>query len=88
MPSRRPEFGALLGTGLCLCTVLSSEPFCSAPGLTEVELKAAFLLRLPLFVSFRKYEAQWDWAVDGSFTLRTGQNDRDYRLGNKATLGG
>ncbi len=42
----------------------------------------------PLFVSFRKYEAQWDWGVDGSFTLRTGENDRDYRLGNKASLGG
>ncbi len=42
---------------------------------------------LPLFVSFRKYEAQWDWGVDGSFTLRTGENDRDYRLGNKASLG-
>lgn len=42
----------------------------------------------PLFVSFRKYEAQWDWGMDGSFTLRTGENDRDYRLGNKASLGG
>ena len=42
----------------------------------------------PLFVSFRKYEAQWDWGADGSFTLRTGANDRDYRLGNKASLGG
>ena len=42
----------------------------------------------PLFVSFRKYEAQWDWGVDGSFTLRTSENDRDYRLGNKASLGG
>lgn len=42
----------------------------------------------PLFVSFRKYEAKWDWGVDGSFTLRTGENDRDYRLGNKASLGG
>ena len=42
----------------------------------------------PLFVSFRKYEEQWDCSVDGRFTLRTGENDRDYRLGNKASLGG
>jgi len=42
----------------------------------------------PLFLSFRKYEARWDWGMDASFTLRTGENDRDYRLGNKASLGG
>lgn len=42
----------------------------------------------PLFLSFRKYEAQWDWGMDASFTLRTGENDRDYRLGNKASVGG
>lgn len=43
---------------------------------------------VPLFLSFRKYEARWDWGVDASYTLRTGTNDRDYRLGNKASLGG
>lgn len=42
----------------------------------------------PFFLSFRKYEAQWDWGMDASFTLRTGENDRDYRLGNKASVGG
>ena len=42
----------------------------------------------PVFVSFRKYEASWDWGVDASYTLRTGKNDRDYRLGDKAGLGG
>ena len=42
----------------------------------------------PLFLSFRKYEARWDWGLDASFTARTGENDRDYRLGNKAGLGG
>ena len=68
--------------------MLSSRASRSAPGLTEVELKTVFLLRLPLFGSFRKYEAQWDWGVDDSFTLRTGQNDRDYRLEKKASLGG
>ena len=68
--------------------MLSSKASRSAPGLTEVELKTVFLLRLPLCVSFRKYKAQWDWGVDGSFTLKTGQNDRDYRLWNKVSLGG
>ena len=43
---------------------------------------------VPLFLSFRKYEAGWDWGVDASFTMRTGENDRDYRLGNKGGLGG
>ena len=33
----------------------------------------------PVFVSFRKYEAAWDWGADASYTLRTGKNDRDYR---------
>ena len=42
----------------------------------------------PVFVSFRKYEASWDWGVDASYTLRTGKNDRDYRLDDKAGLGG
>jgi hypothetical protein len=42
----------------------------------------------PLFLSFRKYEARWDWGMDASYTLRTGSNDRDYRLGNKASVGG
>jgi len=42
----------------------------------------------PIFLSFRKYEARWDWGLDASFALRTGKNDRDYRLGNKASVGG
>ena len=32
----------------------------------------------PLFLSFRKYEARWDWGMDASYTLRTCSNDRDY----------
>ena len=52
MPSKRIGLGALIGAALCVCTVLSSEPSRSAPGLTEVELKAVFLLRLPQFVSW------------------------------------
>ena len=42
----------------------------------------------PMFLSFRKYEARWDWGLDASLALRTGKNDRDYRLGNKASVGG
>jgi hypothetical protein len=42
----------------------------------------------PLFLSFRKYEARWDWGLDASIAVRTGKNDRDYRLGNKASVGG
>ena len=42
----------------------------------------------PTFISFRKYEARWDWGLDASFALRTGKNDHDYRLGNKASVGG
>jgi hypothetical protein len=52
MPSKRVGLSALLGAVLSVCTVLSSEPSRSAPGLTEVELKAVFLLRLPQFVSW------------------------------------
>lgn len=52
MPSKRAGLCAVLGAALCVCTVLSSEPSRSAPGLTEVELKAVFLLRLPQFVSW------------------------------------
>ena len=26
--------------------------------------------------------------MDASYTLRTGKNDRDYRLGDKASIGG
>ena len=37
---------------LCIASALSSEPSRSAPGLTETELKAVFLLRLPQFVTW------------------------------------
>lgn len=41
----------------------------------------------PIVLSFRKYEARFDWGIDAGATIRTGQNDRDYRLGNKVSLG-
>ena len=41
-----------MGALMCVCAVFPSEPSRSAPGLTEVELKAVFLLRLPQFVSW------------------------------------
>lgn len=52
MASKPLRVGALVGSLMCVCSVLPSEPSRSAPGLTEVELKAAFLLRLPQFVSW------------------------------------
>ena len=66
MPFKRVGFGALLGAALCVCTVLSSEPSRSAPGLTEVELKAVFLLRLPQFVSWPDQRPAAHFCVDPS----------------------
>ena len=52
MFSKRMGFSALGGALLTVCAVLPSEHSESAPGLTEVELKAVFLLRLPQFVNW------------------------------------
>ena len=49
---QRISLGALCGALLCIASALSSEPSRSAPGLTETELKAVFLLRLPQFVTW------------------------------------
>ena len=57
MPFQRISLGALCGALLCIASALSSEPSRSAPGLTETELKAVFLLRLPQFVTWPE-EAQ------------------------------
>ena len=66
MPSKRVGLSALLGAVLSVCTVLSSEPSRSAPGLTEVELKAVFLLRLPQFVSWPDQRIAAHFCVDAS----------------------
>lgn len=66
MPSKRVGLSALLGAVLSVCTVLSSEPSRSAPGLTEVELKAVFLLRLPQFVSWPDQRPGARFCVDPS----------------------
>ena len=71
MPSKRVGFGALIGAALCVCTVLSSEPSRSAPGLTEVELKAVFLLRLPQFVSWPDQRPAAHFCVDPSSEVST-----------------
>ena len=52
MFSKRMSFSALCVALLTVCAVFPSERSQSAPGLTEVELKAVFLLRLPQFVSW------------------------------------
>ena len=44
--------GVLLSAALAIVSLLPSVPSQSAPGLTESELKAVFLLRLPQFVSW------------------------------------
>ena len=49
---KRIGLSALCVALLSVCAVFPSEPSHSAPGLTEVELKAVFLLRLPQFVSW------------------------------------
>ncbi len=51
MFSKRMSFSALCVALLTVCAMFPSERSQSAPGLTEVELKAVFLLRLPQFVS-------------------------------------
>ncbi len=66
MPSKRVGFSALIGVLLCVCSVLSSEPSRSAPGLTEAELKAVFLLRLPQFVSWPDQRPAVHFCVDPS----------------------
>ncbi|MDG2460399.1 MAG: YfiR family protein [Luminiphilus sp.] len=52
MASKPVGVRALMSALLCFFSVLPSESTQSAPGLTEVELKAVFLLRLPQFVSW------------------------------------
>ena len=49
---QRISLSALCGALLWIASALSSEPSRSAPGLTETELKALFLLRLPQFVTW------------------------------------
>ena len=52
MCSKRMGVSAMSGALLTVCIAFPSERSESAPGLTEVELKAVFLLRLPQFVSW------------------------------------
>ena len=52
MFSKRMSFSALCAALLTVCAMFPSERSQSAPGLTEEELKAVFLLRLPQFVSW------------------------------------
>lgn len=71
MPSKRLGLGAVLGAALCVCTVLPSEPSRSAPGLTEIELKAVFLLRLPQFVSWPDQQPAAHFCVDPASEVST-----------------
>ena len=71
MPSKRYGLSALVGTLFCVCTVFPAEPSRSAPGLTEVELKAVFLLRLPQFVSWPDRRAAAIFCVAQSSEVST-----------------
>lgn len=41
----------------------------------------------PALVSYQKYEEAFTWGLEGQARIRTGKNDRDYRLGNTYGLG-
>ena len=43
---------------------------------------------LPLGLAYEKYGEMFRWGADLRATIRTGENDRDYRLGNKFSAGG
>jgi hypothetical protein len=66
MFSKRMGFSALCVALLTVCAVFPSERSQSAPGLTEVELKAVFLLRLPQFVSWPDQRPAVHFCVDPS----------------------
>ena len=42
----------------------------------------------PILISYQKYEERFTWGLEGQARIRTGKNDRDYRLGNTYSLGG
>ncbi|MDA9367927.1 hypothetical protein N9872_01445 [Paraglaciecola sp.] len=42
---------------------------------------------MPLLASYEKFESGFRWGVDAGATLRLNENDRDYRLGHKFSLG-
>ena len=41
----------------------------------------------PALVAYQKYEDFFTWGLEGQARIRTGKNDRDYRLGNTYGLG-
>ena len=81
MPSKRLGLSALMGTLLCVCTVFPSEPSRGAPGLTEVELKAIFLLRLPQFVSWPDQRAANTFCVAESSEVSALLSDMIFKFG-------
>jgi len=42
----------------------------------------------PLAIAYEKYENAYRWGLDARATWRSGDNDRDYRLGHKIRVGG
>ena len=41
----------------------------------------------PVLLAYQKYEERFTWGVEGQARIRTGKNDRDYRLGNTYGVG-
>lgn len=41
----------------------------------------------PILLSYQKYEESFTWGLEGQARIRTGKNDRDYRLGNTYSAG-
>ena len=41
----------------------------------------------PALLSYQKYEEHFTWGLEGQARIRTGKNDRNYRLGNTYGLG-
>ena len=67
---KRMSFSALCVALLAVCAQFPSERSQSAPGLTGVQLKAVFLLRLPQFVSWPdQRSAARFWVTESSEVL-------------------
>ena len=86
---QRINLSALCGALLCIASALSSEPSRSAPGLTETELKALFLLRLPQFVTWPEEGLGRTFCVEeGSEIASLGGEQLDFTLFARLPLAG
>lgn len=61
----------LLGLSLCVAVPVQAQSSAAAPGFTEAEIKAAFLLRLPQFVSWPDQREATHFCVTDSSDVAT-----------------